>query len=182
MVSRLIQPFGSVLLAITSFAPWWIPRRLSISETGVESGGLGRFALTSSEVTVSSGSLLLGAGFIGSLIQIFVWDFFASLPSTAVHSEGRFEPFGLVHILVARHQSHATMVSSVSWNHSLKERCIGPRVGFGIAPMLRFGIAYEKPRWFLLAADVVYYGAIDYALLRDSQAQNVPENFVPFSN
>ena len=46
--------------------------------------------------------------------------------------------------------------------------------GFGIAPMVRLGFAYEKPRWFLLAADVVYYGAIDYALLRDSKAQSVP--------
>ena len=51
--------------------------------------------------------------------------------------------------------------------------------GFGIAPMIRLGFAYEKPRWFLLAADVVYYGAIDYALLRDSKGAKRPGKFCP---
>ena len=154
----------------------------SISETGVESGGLGRFALTSSEVTVSSGSLLLGAGLHWQPYPNLRMGLFASLPSTAVHSEGA--------IRTVRSGSYSRCPTSDACDEA--ERILEPFFeerdvsdlgsGFGIAPMLRFGIAYEKPRWFLLAADVVYYGAIDYALLRDSQAQSVPDNFVPFSN
>ena len=154
----------------------------SISETGVESGGLGRFALTSSEVTVSSGSLLLGAGLHWQPYPNLRMGLFASLPSTAVHSEGA--------IRTVRSGAYSRCPTSEPCDEV--ERILEPFFeerdvsdlgsGFGIAPMLRFGIAYEKPRWFLLAADVVYYGAIDYALLRDSQAQSVPDNFVPFSN
>ena len=154
----------------------------SISETGVESGGLGRFALTSSEVTVSSGSLLLGAGLHWQPYPNLRMGLFASLPSTAVHSEGA--------IRTVRSGAYSRCPTSDPCDEAegilepfFEERDVSDLgSGFGIAPMLRFGIAYEKPRWFLLAADVVYYGAIDYALLRDSQAQSVPDNFVPFSN
>ena len=154
----------------------------SISETSVADGGLGRFALTSSEITVSSGSLLLGAGAHWQPMPNLRLGLFASLPSTAVHSEGA--------IRTVRSGAYTRCPSSAPCPES--ERVLEPFFeerdvsdlgsGFGIAPMVRLGVAYEEPKWFLLAADVVYYGAIDYALLRDSQAQSVPENFVPFSN
>ena len=154
----------------------------SISETSIADGGLGRFALTSSEVTVSSGSLLLGAGAHWQPYPNLRIGLFASLPSTAVHSEGA--------IRTVRSGAYSRCPGATPCEDS--ERILEPFFeerdvsdlgsGFGIAPMVRLGFAYEKPRWFLLAADIVYYGAIDYALLRDSQAESVPENFVPFSN
>ena len=154
----------------------------SISETSIADGGLGRFALTSSEVTVSSGSLLLGAGAHWQPYPNLRFGLFASLPSTAVHSEGA--------IRTVRSGAYSRCPNEIPCQDN--ERILEPFFeerdvsdlgsGFGIAPMIRLGFAYEKPRWFLLAADVVYYGAIDYALLRDSQAESVPENFVPFSN
>ena len=154
----------------------------SISETSIADGGLGRFALTSSEVTVSSGSLLLGAGAHWQPYPNLHFGLFASLPSTAVHSEGA--------IRTVRSGAYSRCPNEIPCQDN--ERILEPFFeerdvsdlgsGFGIAPMIRLGFAYEKPRWFLLAADVVYYGAIDYALLRDSQAESVPENFVPFSN
>ena len=154
----------------------------SISEASIQNGGIGRFALTSSEVTVSSGSLLLGAGAHWQPSPRVRFGLFASLPSTAVHSEGA--------IRTVRSGAYTRCPTSLPCMEEeqilepfFEERDVSDLgSGFGIAPMVRLGFAYEKPRWFLLAADVVYYGAIDYALLRDSKAQSVPENFVPFSN
>ena len=141
----------------------------SISEASIQNGGIGRFALTSSEVTVSSGSLLLGAGAHWQPSPRVRFGLFASLPSTAVHSEGA--------IRTVRSGAYTRCPTSLPCMEEeqvlepfFEERDVSDLgSGFGIAPMVRLGFAYEKPRWFLLAADVVYYGAIDYALLRDSK-------------
>ena len=154
----------------------------SISENFANDASLRRFALTSSEVTVSSGSLLFGLGLHWEPIKNLRLGLFASTPSTAVHSDGA--------IRTVRSGANVGCPSETPCADSelvlkpfFQERDVSNLgSGFGIAPMLRLGFAYEKPKWFLIAADVVHYRDIEYALLRDSENESVPNNFVPFSN
>ena len=141
----------------------------SISENFANDASLRRFALTSSEVTVSSGSLLFGVGLHWEPIKNLRLGLFASTPSTAVHSDGA--------IRTVRSGANVGCPSETPCADSelvlkpfFQERDVSNLgSGFGIAPMLRLGFAYEKPKWFLIAADVVHYRDIEYALLRDSE-------------